>query len=135
MRCTQLVLVLVFLFAVVTVTPGCGGGGSPAATSAVPGDGSGSNSPGGGGVSAETASLSWNSPVSNTNGTALTDLRGYKIYYGTSPGSYTAIVDVGKVTSFSLQNLSPGTYYITVSAYNSAGTESGYSNEVSKKIL
>jgi len=60
------------------------------------------------------------------------DVVGYKIYYGTSSKSYTGSVDVGNVTSYHLTGLSKGeTYYISVSAYNASGSESGYSSEVS----
>ncbi len=80
------------------------------------------------------ASLAWNAPTTNTDGTSLTDLAGYKVYYGPSSGNYTKSVDVGNITSYTLNNLSTGTYYIAVTAYDAAGTESGYSNEVSKVI-
>jgi fibronectin type 3 domain-containing protein len=60
------------------------------------------------------------------------DLAGYRIYYGTGPGSYTGSVDVGNVTSCTLTGLKKGeTQYFAVTAYNSSGSESGYSSEVS----
>jgi len=60
------------------------------------------------------------------------DLAGYKIYYGTSSKSYAGSVDVGNATSYTLTGLTQGqTYYIAVSAYNTSGSESGYSSEVS----
>src|SRR4030042_3856046 len=60
------------------------------------------------------------------------DVAGYRIYYGTSQGSYTGSVDVGNVTSYRLTGLSGGqTYYVAVTAYNTSGSESGYSGEVS----
>ena len=56
---------------------------------------------------------------------------GYKVKYGTAPGSYTTAQDVGNVTNFTVTNLTNGTiYYFVVTAYN-AGGESGYSNELS----
>jgi hypothetical protein len=58
---------------------------------------------------------------------------GYKVYYGSSPKTYSSSVAVGNVPSFSV-SLPPGTYYFAVTAYDSAGNESGYSNEVSKTI-
>ena len=61
------------------------------------------------------------------------EVAGYRLYYGTSAGSYAQNVDVGNVISYSTDSL-PLTentlYYFVVIAYNSAG-ESGYSNEVS----
>jgi hypothetical protein len=61
------------------------------------------------------------------------DLGGYKVYAGTTPGSYSSPIDVGKLTSFEVINLESGkTYYFAVTAYNTSGQESGYSNEASK---
>ncbi|MCK4351773.1 T9SS type A sorting domain-containing protein [candidate division WOR-3 bacterium] len=58
------------------------------------------------------------------------DLAGYKVYYGTSSGSYGEPIDVGNVTSYTLSGLSSGTtYYICITAYDLAGNESNYSPE------
>ena len=79
------------------------------------------------------ATLTWKAPTANTDGTSLTDLAGYKIYYGTASGNYSQTVDVGNVTSSTVSNLSDGTtYYFAVTAYDASGIGSGYSNEVSK---
>src|SRR5512139_1619764 len=60
------------------------------------------------------------------------DLAGYKVYYGTSSNSYVGSTDVRNVTAFTLTGLTQGqTYYIAVTAYNSSGSESGYSSEAS----
>jgi hypothetical protein len=60
------------------------------------------------------------------------ELAGYQIYYGSEPGNYQWVVDVGNVTSFSLGNLTIGaTYYSAATAYTTTGQESGFSNEVS----
>jgi hypothetical protein len=59
------------------------------------------------------------------------DLAGYKIYYGTSSKTYNSVMDVGNKTSYTLSGLQVGkTYYISATAYNTKGLESGYSNEV-----
>jgi hypothetical protein len=63
-----------------------------------------------------------------------TDLAGYRLYYGTSSRSYGSPISVGTTTTYTMQNLSPGTYFFTVTAYNTSGAESGYSNEVSTII-
>jgi fibronectin type 3 domain-containing protein len=78
-------------------------------------------------------SLTWDAPATYTDGTALTDLAGYKVYYGTSSGHYTQSVIVGNATNSTINNLASGhTYYFAVTAYDSAGLESGFSNEVAK---
>jgi Putative Ig domain len=83
-----------------------------------------------------SASLSWEAPTLNTNGTALTDLAGYHIYYGTSVGALNSFIDVpgAATTEYEISNLSSGTYYFIVVAYNSLGFESPGSNQASKTI-
>lgn len=79
--------------------------------------------------------LAWDAPTTNIDGTPLTDLAGYKIYYGTSSGYYTKSADVGNFTGAVISNLSQGTWYFTVTAYDSSGNESTRSNEVSREII
>ncbi len=62
------------------------------------------------------------------------DLAGYKVYYGQASRSYENIITIGIVNSYTLTGLSPGTYYFTVTAFNTKGLESGFSNEVSAVI-
>ena len=64
------------------------------------------------------------------------DLSGYKVHIGTSSGMYTvSVVDVGNLTTCTLTDLQSGTvYYFAVTAYDSSGDESGFSNEVSTTI-
>ncbi len=57
---------------------------------------------------------------------------GYKVYYGTASRSYQYNNDAGKNTTSTVSNLPTGTtYYFSVTAYDTTGIESGYSNEVS----
>ncbi len=81
-----------------------------------------------------SVTLAWDAATTNTDGTVLTDLAGYKLRYGTSSGNYSNSVTVGAGTSYVLNNLAPGTYYFAVTAVNTAGVESGFSNEASKTI-
>jgi hypothetical protein len=63
------------------------------------------------------------------------DVAGYQIYYGTSSRNYRYSVDVGNVTAYTIQGLTQGvTYYIALTAYDSADNESDFSNEVSGTI-
>ena len=107
----------IICFIVIIITGGCGDGG-------------------GGGMDTEntSATLSWDAPATNTDGTELTDLAGYKVYYGTSPGTYDSVIDAEDVTTYTINDLPPATYYFSVTAYDEIGNESGYSNEVSKTI-
>ena len=82
-----------------------------------------------------SATLSWTAPTLNEDGTALTDLAGYKIYYGTSSGTYTVEipVDVG-TTTLVVENLTPDTYYFAGTAINSSDVESRFSDEAVKSV-
>jgi F5/8 type C domain/Protein of unknown function (DUF4038)/Domain of unknown function (DUF5060)/Fibronectin type III domain len=74
--------------------------------------------------------LAWDAPL-QANGTPVSNLAGYKLSYGSQSGQYQTTVPVGKITTYTVTNLSAGqTYYFAVKAYNSTGTESAYSNEV-----
>jgi Putative Ig domain len=83
-----------------------------------------------------SATLSWTVPTVNTNGSPATNLAGYHIYYGTNPGALNMVIDVpgAKTTEYEISNLSHGTYYFAVTAYNSQGVDSADSNEASKTI-
>jgi len=81
-----------------------------------------------------SATVSWTAPTTNTDGSALTDLSGYKIYYGTASATYSHYIDVANVTSYTVSGLTSGTYYFVVTAYDTEGYESVYSNEVSRNV-
>ena len=62
------------------------------------------------------------------------DLAGYKVYRSTTSGTYGApIVAIqGNVTTYQATNLTIGqTYYFVVTAYDTSGNESDFSNEAS----
>ena len=88
------------------------------------------------GQGTQAATLSWEAPTANTNGTALTDLVGYRIYYGSSPEELKQSVQIGTVglQTYVIDNLDPGTWYFAVMALASNGAESTLSNVVSKSI-
>ncbi|MBI5665705.1 MAG: fibronectin type III domain-containing protein [Nitrospirae bacterium] len=86
-------------------------------------------------VLAANITLSWTPPSSNADGSALSDMSGYTIYYGTQSGNYTHSIDAGNVTSYSMDSLVPGfVYYFAVTAYDIYGNESTYSREVSMYV-
>lgn len=59
------------------------------------------------------------------------DLKGYRIYYGTSPHNYTKNWHIGNKTSVVVDSLEVGkTYYLALTAYDLSGNESGFSDEV-----
>lgn len=80
-----------------------------------------------------SAALAWDPP------TSITNLSGYRVYYGTAPGVYQQAygqgLSVGNVTTYTVVGLSHNTrYYFAVTAFDTAGNESTYSNEVFKDI-
>ncbi len=80
--------------------------------------------------------MSWEPPTQNTDGSALTNLAGYRIVYGVSATQLTQTIQVGNagVSSYVVDNLAPGTYYFAVRAYTSNGAESADSNVVAKVV-
>ncbi len=63
------------------------------------------------------------------------DIAGYKVYYGTTRGSYTAKLNVGKYTGCVISGLTMGkTYYFVATAYNADGLESNYSTVLSYTV-
>jgi hypothetical protein len=79
-----------------------------------------------------SVTVSWLPPVQNTDGSALTNLSGYRIVYGSKPGEYSKSVTVSSagLTRFAVDNLDAGQYYFAVIAVNSAGVTSNQSQEV-----
>ena len=59
-----------------------------------------------------------------------TDLAGHRIYWGAASGQYGIPITAGLQTTYTVTNLAAGNYYFAVTAVNSAGVESGFSNEV-----
>jgi hypothetical protein len=63
------------------------------------------------------------------------EVAGYKIYYGTRSGSYTASLDAGNATSILLSGLQDGaTYFFAAVAYDASNNESGFSNEITYAV-
>ncbi len=62
------------------------------------------------------------------------DLAGYKVYFGTASRQYGPPIVIGLEASYTFQGLPAGAYYFAVTAFNSAGLESSFSNEVSTVI-
>jgi len=115
-RCSGALLIL----AVASLLNACGGGPSASATTSTP---AGSTTP-------NAATLSW-------DGVAA-PISGYRIYYGTAPGTYSQLfglgLDVGNVTTHTVTGLNSGTrYYFVATAFDTNG-ESAPSNEVFKDV-
>lgn len=79
--------------------------------------------------------LSWIIPTEQDDGTPLTDLAGFYIYFGGASGDYTDTIRIENpsINLYIVEGLTVGsTYYFAATSFNSLGVESVFSNEVSK---
>jgi hypothetical protein len=80
--------------------------------------------------------IAWTPPTENTNGSTLTNLAGYHIYYGTSQSNLDKVVDITNpgLASYVLSDLTSGTWYFALTSVNSAGVESVRSTVISTVV-
>lgn len=83
--------------------------------------------------------LEWTAPVSRSDGSplSLSDINGFKVYYGKSKRKYTHYIDVsnGTAQSVTVKDVPVGNYYVVMTTYDNDGRESGYSSVVTKNVL
>jgi len=112
-------------------TIGCGGGGG----------GGGGVADGGNVISDKPwpvgngeIALSWVAPSERENGgpLPLSELRGYRIHWGPTdnPTEYSVTINDPYTTSFTLEGVVPGGYQLAVTAIDSGGLESAFSNSL-----
>ena len=122
-------------FLVVALLAGCGGGSGGSASGPTPSPAPAPVPPAPPPVTG-IAELVWTAPTRNEDGSALTDLAGYKVRYGQSAGGLTQILDVAApaATTTRIEGLAAGTWYFTVSSYTKIGVESVQVGPVSKAV-
>jgi hypothetical protein len=83
------------------------------------------------------ATVSWQPPTENVDGSPLTNLAGYVIRYGTSVNTLSQEIRIANpgITSSLVENLAPATWYFTVSAFTTTGAESSPSTPASKTVV
>ena len=83
-----------------------------------------------------SAMLSWLPPTTRTDDSPLTNLQGFRIYYGKTPGSYTEQIELPypDITSYLVEDLTSGQWYFAMTSYDSDDVESAFSDEKSKTI-
>lgn len=127
----------------------CGGGGSGSSiTKKVP-DAYRANTPsnqvttlkGAGdteGVKTGVIELSWSAPATRTDGEplALSEIKGYRIYYGAEEGEYIRGADIkdGTAESVTITDVPVGEYYVVMTTLDANGVESDYSGAVMKTV-
>lgn len=88
--------------------------------------------------------INWQAPTQNVDGSPLTDLDGYRMYFGLASRNYTDSVPIPDETQTSISNVTvalpfPGlgehTVFVAMTAYDAEGNESAYSNEVTFRVL
>lgn len=103
----------------------------------------------------DEALLTWLSPIQNTDGTCLTNMAGFRVYWGTTQGGpYENMIDLGlpcidtepvlcaesgevayqRECSYRLEDLPNGDIYFVMMTYNEDGVESPPSGEAMKTI-
>jgi len=72
------------------------------------------------------ATLDWQPPTENSDGTILTNLAGYTVYYGTDRNNLSKSVKVSNpgLASYTVTGLTSGTWYFAVTSYSADGVES-----------
>jgi hypothetical protein len=100
------------------------------------------------------ARLAWTAPQQNTAGACVTSLAGFRVYAGTTSGTYARMADLPlgdpnlactdsglagpcgnwMTCGYTLTVATGGVWYMATTAYDRAGAESVYSNEVSKSF-
>jgi hypothetical protein len=114
----------------ISVTDGTRSAALPAFSIAVAASSAGTGPPSG------TATLTWTPPTTNSDGSALTNLAGYQIAYGTTANTLNNSVKVTNpgTSSYTINNLTSGTWYFAVQAYTNSGVQGALSNVISKTI-
>ena len=83
-----------------------------------------------------SATLSWIAPNARTDGSLLTNLSGYTVFYGRMSGIYDYQIDINNpgILTYVVENLVSGDWYFALAAYDSQGLASDRSNEVLREI-
>ena len=115
-------LTLVLIFSLVACSGGDGGNGYPGGSNSNP---SGSNA---------ALSLTWVAPSerADNTGISLSEIAGYRIYYGIETGNYQNqfVVNDGSADHAQIVGVPSGAYYLVMTTIDTEGRESSYSSEL-----
>lgn len=119
---SKCLLTLVLIFSLVACSGGDGGTGYSGGSNSNP---SGSNT---------ALELTWVAPSERADNTGLTlsEIAGYRIYYGTEKGNYQNQFEVndGSAQQAQIAGVPSGAYYLVMTTIDTDGRESSYSPEV-----
>jgi len=84
----------------------------------------------------QALTLSWAPPTQNEDGSALTNLVGYRIYLGPAADELQPLIELNNATatSYAFTGLAPGQYYFALTSVNAVGVESALSMSVPATI-
>ncbi len=80
--------------------------------------------------------LSWSPPTENEDGSPLTDLAGYRIYYRDITGEHSESLQLDNpgLSTIVIEGLDAGTWEFTMTSVNATGIESGRSNSITRTV-
>jgi hypothetical protein len=81
-------------------------------------------------------SLTWSAPTRNSDGSLLTNISGYRVYYGQSSSSYSRTLSLPSpsLNTVVIENLATGKWYFAIRTLTNDGQESKLSTQVSKYV-
>ena len=127
---------VVACFLACIVLAACGGDDADVVENSSPTQGSSGGGSGGGNSAANEITISWDQPTQKVNGDPLASVAGFRIHYGTTPGSPDISIDIfdPDATEYLLEGMESGTYYFSVSTVDSDLNEGPRSAEESKSL-
>ena len=83
-----------------------------------------------------SVTLSWLPPTENSDGSALTDLTGYRIYVGLNAADLSRVIILNNagLTRYVVEDLSPATWHFAMTSVNASGVESERSATIQKDV-
>jgi hypothetical protein len=88
------------------------------------------------GATTGSLTINWTPSTTNTDGSSLTDLAGYRISYGTSATALTQTIQLANpgLSSYVVDGLASGKWYFSIKSYTSSGAESAPTTPVSGTV-
>ena len=88
-------------------------------------------------VSPHSVGLGWTPPTEYTDGSVMSNLAGYRIWYGKSASDLSTMVEVSNpgISSYVVEGLTSGAWYFAITAFTKDGAESDHSAVASASVL